>query len=1337
MKRPASNLKRTILAVPAAALMLGAAEAGTTVGLNFQTWYYDSGNTLQTIGFNNGYSAYNTTGMPVTAKAFGLNPADWFNTDPMYGNPNGGGNPINQACTFGGTATNFAGSLSCHVNSPKGGFQSGSGCKFASGITYPGYAPGVFCPQGEDELLWGIIVGNDANPFTVSVSGLAAKFPNGYVIQSMAAHGGYSTWTGLPSVDFTDGTTTATAAYHTWVINNDPAAQWLTATAGISDPSGVFTADTIYIKSRADGTGLDSTLAGLIITDKPVVTSCRPATTNLISGQSFTLTATAIGLGTLTYQWKHDGTNVGTNSPTYTVSTSSQADSGSYTLTVTSNLYPTEPATSQAVQVTVAVPAAVTWDADTGTAGAQAGSGTWSLAATNWWNGTADVVWSNPNFATFGAGGAGLSTVTLADDVAASGLTFNGDYTLATTTGKILTLVGTAEITTTANAAIDAKLAGTSGMTKNGTGTLSLSAQASYTGGTVVNNGKLVLVNSGNGVTRISGALTVNSAGTVETNNGDSNGLGWQNQITSVAINGGMINFATNGHVWNITGGITMTGGTLQSNNGVNQAGNAGGATQLEWNKTNVTTLASPNTATIAGRINIRTDGGETGIVFNVADGAAATDLLVSAGIGQSGGAMAITKSGAGLMALTGTNTYGGTTTVNAGTLTVTGKVAGSTVILKDDTTLNITAQGGTSTIAPTGVVTVGSATATMNTINFTNLSSTTVAPLKGSNVNLDGPVTINIGSVTPVVGQYPLIKASGSLFVTSLTTGTLPSGITATVVDDSANTGSIYLDVTAVATPLNVWTGEVFSLQNSAWTIGGFTNWTINSVPAPYAEGNVVQFDDGATFPDVILNTTVNPSVVTFDHSAVDYTLSGSGTIAGATTLTKYGSGTVTISTANTYTGVTTISGGKLILLDAGASPLSGGIVDNATLEINATAAPVTYNTNITGTGTFTKSGTNSLTITGGLGLTTATTVAEGTLEMQTRSSDAPYVVNSGATLKLGYSTGGGYANTNLKLHGDGAAATPGLYLKGGTTYNVSDKMELLDAPTTLRQYGTGFANIGIFDVNGDGLICAVEASGSATDANIKFVSYGYGMSIKIAAGAATATGDFVLNGPLDVNAVGYGLFKRGEGSLRLNGVATANNKGLQIQGGTVFCGVAECIGANAMLVLSGTGKVDLNGFNQTVSTLTIAGIQQAAGTWGGTGSGAMFIDPVHFSGSGVVTVVVGPYATWAAANAGGQAAGLDYDKDGVTNGIEYFMGKTGSTFTANPAVVAGVVSWPKAASYVGVYGTDYVVQTSTNLSTWIDVPVGNLTSNGNPVQYTLPTGQPTSFTRLKVTGP
>src|SRR3954470_20312253 len=78
--RSAKNLKQSFLAIPAAALMLGAAQAGTTVGLNFQSWYYDSGATPQTVGFGQGYQ---TTGFPVTAKAFGLSTANWVNTIPL------------------------------------------------------------------------------------------------------------------------------------------------------------------------------------------------------------------------------------------------------------------------------------------------------------------------------------------------------------------------------------------------------------------------------------------------------------------------------------------------------------------------------------------------------------------------------------------------------------------------------------------------------------------------------------------------------------------------------------------------------------------------------------------------------------------------------------------------------------------------------------------------------------------------------------------------------------------------------------------------------------------------------------------------------------------------------------------------------------------------------------------------------------------------------------------------------------------------------------------------------------------------------------------------------
>lgn len=113
--------------------------------------------------------------------------------------------------------------------------------------------------------------------------------------------------------------------------------------------------------------------------------------------------------------------------------------------------------------------------------------------------------------------------------------------------------------------------------------------------------------------------------------------------------------------------------------------------------------------------------------------------------------------------------------------------------------------------------------------------------------------------------------------------------------------------------------------------------------------------------------------------------------------------------------------------------------------------------------------------------------------------------------------------------------------------------------------------------------------------------------------------------------------------------------------------------------------------------------------------------------------------YTAWADTNAPDQAMDQDHDGDGVQNGIEYFMGETGSTFTANPAPANGTVTWPMGASYTGVYGTDYEVQSSTDLVIWtkVDEGTGDNTvtiTAGTSVVYDMPVGG-RRFVRLVVT--
>lgn len=107
--------------------------------------------------------------------------------------------------------------------------------------------------------------------------------------------------------------------------------------------------------------------------------------------------------------------------------------------------------------------------------------------------------------------------------------------------------------------------------------------------------------------------------------------------------------------------------------------------------------------------------------------------------------------------------------------------------------------------------------------------------------------------------------------------------------------------------------------------------------------------------------------------------------------------------------------------------------------------------------------------------------------------------------------------------------------------------------------------------------------------------------------------------------------------------------------------------------------------------------------------------------------------FSGWAVANAGGQGAAQDFDGDGVANGVEYFMGQTGSSFTVNPQPVGGVITWPHSAS---AYGATFKVWISDNLSTWMNKTTDAVDANG-VVTYILPGGEPKVFVRLEVVTP
>ncbi len=122
---------------------------------------------------------------------------------------------------------------------------------------------------------------------------------------------------------------------------------------------------------------------------------------------------------------------------------------------------------------------------------------------------------------------------------------------------------------------------------------------------------------------------------------------------------------------------------------------------------------------------------------------------------------------------------------------------------------------------------------------------------------------------------------------------------------------GKLVLEIIGMRDPAQVtWTGS----NGSSWNFAEDENFTIlnNGVAesTTFVSSDDVLFNDEATQKTVSLNGDLMPQSVTVNNSAA-YTFNGSGSIAGTASFTKEGTGVVTISNENSYTGGTFLKGG------------------------------------------------------------------------------------------------------------------------------------------------------------------------------------------------------------------------------------------------------------------------------------------------------------------------------------------------------------------------------------------------------------------------------------------
>ncbi len=106
-------------------------------------------------------------------------------------------------------------------------------------------------------------------------------------------------------------------------------------------------------------------------------------------------------------------------------------------------------------------------------------------------------------------------------------------------------------------------------------------------------------------------------------------------------------------------------------------------------------------------------------------------------------------------------------------------------------------------------------------------------------------------------------------------------------------------------------WTGT----SGSTWDISSTANWEVDGSAGVYTDGDDIMFDilgDGKT--NVDLSVSVSPAIIKA-ITPIDYTISGTGKITGATSILKSGFGAFALDVDADYTGATKIDQGSLYI--------------------------------------------------------------------------------------------------------------------------------------------------------------------------------------------------------------------------------------------------------------------------------------------------------------------------------------------------------------------------------------------------------------------------------------
>ena len=366
---------------------------------------------------------------------------------------------------------------------------------------------------------------------------------------------------------------------------------------------------------------------------------------------------------------------------------------------------------------------------------------------------------------------------------------------------------------------------------------------------------------------------------------------------------------------------------------------------------------------------------------------------------------------------------------------------------------------------------------------------------------------------------------------------------------------------ITSVGAPLLTWTGT----NGTAWNTST-QNWIYGGNPVAYVDGDAVTFLDTSSTGSVLISGTVSPASVTFNNSTLNYTVAG-GIISGTTSVFKYGTGTLTFSTANNFSGGVNLNAGVLTVTggSAGTGPIT--LSRGTTLNMNAssgngiqlaTASNATfYSSSLVEYfgGTFWGDSNSTLTLSGQVSIGSS-----GTQQF----SDFYGVVEipSGSGMRFSSTSGAnGNGGSNATFEVDGSLYTRNQAAGGGIVLGELSGTGILSGQSNTPA-GTDTFFIG--------------SNNLSTTYSGTIVNGGNGTTAldKVGTGTLILTGDDTYTGSTTVTA---GVLEIGGTFHGTSGITISGSGTLYMAGGNLY--VAGSITNNGIFKISGAPTIALTG--------------------------------------------------------------------------------------------------------------------------------------------------------------